>query len=148
MKKDTAAEIINQLMKPGHPVRQADVLAAGLPPGWSLDISRASQAAADGTAALLSAHDLADRLLSAGKDRAALALREAVRGGTATAKPRPAREREATPPSVTPQAQTREDRREARVQARLRNMRGIPIEGFETLDGVPVDRFDTTNPRG
>lgn len=117
MKKDTAAEIINRLMKPGHPVRQADVLAAGLPAGWSRQISRASLDAADGTAALLSAHDLADRLLSAGKDRAALALREAIRG---------------TPPSTRQPPASEQDpaERTARITRRLPGIDGVSIDEF------------------
>jgi hypothetical protein len=119
--KATAAERIAELMRPGHPVRAADVARAGLPPGWARDISRASTAAADGTAALLSAHDLADRLTSTGKARAALALREMVRGS----------DRVTRRPAASEQDPVE---RKKRITARL--------------DGVPLEEFDPSDPGG
>lgn len=113
MDREEVARRVADLMKPGHPVRRADVDRAGLPSAWATDISRASQAAVDGTAAVLAADSLAERFTSAGRGRAALALRQMVRGSDR----RPPRDE-------NPEART------ARIARRLEGIDGVGIDDF------------------
>lgn len=155
---DERAELRARLidaMEPGRPVSSSRLrdLGLDLSATFMREVSRASRAAADDADVLIAADEISAGLTTKGgthgRERAARALRLFVAGTDRPAVRRDQpRDREPVPPSVTPQATTAEDRREARVQARLMHMRGIPIEGFDNLDGVPIDRFDPSNPRG
>lgn len=142
-RSEMRARIIDA-MTPGRPVSSARLrdLGLDLSPNLMRSISRASRAATSDAEAVIAADEIATSLTTKGsKERAARALRLAVAGTDrpAVRRDRP-RDRETTPPSVTPQAQTREDR----LEARLATLRGL---GAEDLDGSPISAFDPRSTR-
>lgn len=134
------------VMVAGRPVPTGALVAAGLDlsPDLMRRISRASREATSDAEVLLAADSISESI--GGKERAAMALRRAVSGRTRPPTPQNTpTPKTVTPPSVSPVATSREDR----VAARLRQMQGLPIEGFDgNLDGVPLTQFDPSNPRG
>ena len=115
MNRADLTDRIAALMRPGHPVRRADVERADLPGPWAREISRASSASPDGTSARLAASDLAEQFSAVGnKGRAALALREKIRGSDRRA-----------PKNEDPTV------RRERITRRLEGIDGDPIESFD-----------------